>query len=147
MNITIENYQQADNAIRDILYMFFDMARSYRGFGHNIETGSFNPFDFLDSQIVAPPGQSFSIDQALLHGGAGISMLCTLSNAWDEEQMHSEASTWIKSAKESLVLGRANHLPEIQLTLVLGFGPDEEKFRKQLEVVYRKYVGEFRWEN
>ena len=35
-----ENYSVAINAICDILYMYYDLVESYKGFGHNIETGN-----------------------------------------------------------------------------------------------------------
>ncbi len=36
MKITTDNVHEAENAIRDILYMYHDLVRSYKGFGHTL---------------------------------------------------------------------------------------------------------------
>lgn len=141
MNITEANYQQAFDAIRDILFMYVDLIKSYGGFGHNIDRGKFSPLEFVDAPILEPEGYTFGIDVALLQNGSAIALLCELSDAWDEYQTWN-IKTWplipnIKGANESR---RFSHLPEIQEAFDLGFGENEEAFREQLQKVYKTYV-------
>lgn len=141
MNITEDNYQEAYDAIRDILYMYVDMIESYEGFGHNIETGKFSPLEFVDAQVLEPEGYTFGIDILLLQSGSAIALLCELSNLWDEYA--TEVKSWqltlpiIEDANEAK---RFAHLPEIQEAFNLAFSTDEEAFRKQLKIVYQRYV-------
>ena len=141
MTITSDNYQIANDATRDILYMYVDLIESYGGFGHNINTGSFDPLSFIDVDVIEPEGASLEIDVAFLQSGSSIALLCALSDAWDEYDTwnvkHWSLMTEIKKAFEGK---RFTHLLEINKAIELGFGKDEVAFREQLEVVYRKYV-------
>ena len=141
MNITKNNYQEAYDAIRDILYMYVDMVESYEGFGHNIERGKFSPSEFIDVPVMEPEGYTFGIDILLLQSGSAIALLCELSDAWDEYETW-EVKNWplIPLIKEAKEMGRFNHLPEIKEAFSLAFSSDEEAFREQLIRVYKKYV-------
>ena len=47
--ITKENYEEANQAIRDILFLFKELADGYHGFGHAADYGlRFHPLKFLD---------------------------------------------------------------------------------------------------
>ena len=140
MNITENNYQLAYAALRDILYMFVDMVESYKGFGHNIDTGVFSPLDFIDAPIFEPPGVTFGIDVALLQNGSAIALLCELLNAWDETGSWKINSHFLYQIRKANEEHRFSHLPEIQEAFDLGFGDDEAAFLDQLQVVYKKYV-------
>ncbi|MEO0468724.1 MAG: hypothetical protein AAF206_03815 [Bacteroidota bacterium] len=141
MNITEDNYQEAQDAIRDILYMYVDLIESYGGFGHNIERGKFSPLDFVDAPILEPEGYTFGIDILLLQSGSAIALLCTLSDAWDEYETW-DVKNWptVSLIKEANDAERFTHLPMIQEAFNLAFGSDEEAFREQLTRVYKKYV-------
>ncbi len=141
MDITAENYQEAYDAIRDILFMYVDMVESYRGFGHNIQRGRFSPLDFVDAPIYEPEGYTFAIDIHLLQSGSAISLLCELSDAWDEYQTWN-VKGWplIHEIKKANASGRFSHLPEIQEAINMAFGDDEDVFRDQLVKVYKSYV-------
>ena len=82
--INEENYHTAIAAIRDILYMYYDLATGYEGFGHNIETGSFDPIFFADCYLFEPEGYTFGIDVNILHEGSAVAILCKFSDYWDE---------------------------------------------------------------
>ena len=45
--INNENYEEAYDAIRDILYLYDDMVTSYSRFGHNLNLGKFDPLIYL----------------------------------------------------------------------------------------------------
>ena len=124
--------------------MFLDMIRSYSGFGHNLECGSFNPLDFIDAVVYEPEGYTFSLDIGLLQSGASIALLSTLVNAWDEFDS-SDVPIWpvIKEIETAYKQGRFSHLPDIEIAIGLGLGKDEEAFRQQLPVVYNAYVRNF----
>ncbi len=141
MDITEDNYQEAYDAIRDILYLYVDMVESYEGFGHNLERGKFLPLEFVDAQIYEPEGYTFAIDLALLQSGAAIALLCELSDAWDEYETW-EVKGWplITQIKEAKEADRFNHLPEIQEAFDLAFSNNEDAFRNQLMKVYKTYV-------
>ena len=141
MDITTDNYHEATDAIRDILYMYVDLVESYEGFGHNIERGKFKALDFIDARVIEPEGYTFAIDESLLFPGAAISLLCDLSDAWDEYETW-DVENWpiineIKLAYES---SRFSHMPEVDKAIGLGFGNSEEEFRDQLKVVYKVHV-------
>jgi hypothetical protein len=53
MNITMDNYRDALDALRDILLMYWDLITSYNGFGHNIEIGKFNLLGSDSPQLAA----------------------------------------------------------------------------------------------
>ena len=84
MDITADTIPYAQAAIRDILYLYVDMAKSYGGFGHNIDTGTFAPLEFIDSRVDCEPGCTFGIDEDLLHAGSSIAILCSISDCLDE---------------------------------------------------------------
>jgi hypothetical protein len=116
------------------------MVSSYGGFGHNLETGRFSPLEFIDSKMLPPPGYTLEIDEALLHEGSAIAILCTISDCWDEQESVNFNWLSIKNAKEAFDAGRFNHLPEIKKALSFGFGGDETVFREHLETVYKNHV-------
>lgn len=141
MDITTDNYQEANDAIRDILFMYVDLVESYEGFGHNIERGKFNALDFIDARVVESEGYTFAIDETLLFPGAAISLLCDLSDAWDEyETWHVKNWPVINEIQEAYEANRFSHMPDIEKAIELGFGNNEEEFRDQLKVVYKAYV-------
>jgi hypothetical protein len=116
------------------------MVSSYGGFGHNLETGRFSPLEFIDSKMLPPPGYTLGIDEALLHEGSAIAILCAISDCWDEQESVSFSWPIIKTAKEAFDAGRFDHLPEIKKAFLLGFGSDETVFREQLQKVYKNHV-------
>lgn len=139
--INEENYSVAIAAIRDILYMYYDLVESYEGFGHNIEIGSFDPIFFVDCYLFEPKGCSFGIDVNILHEGSAVGILCKLSDFWDEHQTQPEGKFALE-VKQILSESRLDHLPLAEKAIKLAF-EDEEKFRDLLDEVYEKYVVQF----
>ena len=144
MEITTQNLHQAENAIRDILFMFLDMVRSYSGFGHNVDCGNFSPLDFIDAVVYEPEGYTFSLDIKLLQSGASIALLSILVNAWDEFDS-SDVPIWpvIKEIETAYRQGRFSHFPDIEKAIGLGLGDNQDAFRQQLPIIYSAYVRQF----
>ncbi|AFY73632.1 hypothetical protein Syn7502_01572 [Synechococcus sp. PCC 7502] len=141
MKITTDNVHEAENAIRDILYMYYDLVKSYKGFGHNIESGKFNPLNYIDAVLEEPIGYTFAVDIELLQNGSAVALLCDLVNMWDEfETSDVQVSPIIDQIKAALVSGRFRHLPEFQKAIELGLGNSEEAFRKEIISIYQKHV-------
>ena len=134
-----------DDAIRHILYMYRDMAESYGGFGHNIDT-SLGRFDApglvnLPDEAIAPSLHPHDLE--LLRVGAAIALLCDLSDAWDEAGNAAGNSLRLIAARLALQHGRFAAYPDIARAFELGFGDDETAFRNQLAAVYDRHVRGF----
>lgn len=141
MEITSENYQEADDAIRDILFMYVDLAESYKGFGHNINRGKFKALDFIDVRVVEPDGYTFAIDETILYPGSAISLQSELSDVWDEYQTW-DVKNWplINEIKQAYEANWFSHMPDIEKAIQLGFEKNEDEFRRQLKLVYETHV-------
>lgn len=139
--INEENYVEAINAISDIMYMYYDLINSYEGFGHNIETGNFDPIFYVDSYLFEKERTSLGIDVSILHEGSAVAILCKLYDFWDEHDEIPEDNFAFK-VKKILSEKRLDHLPLAEKAVELAFA-DEEKFRETLREVYEKYVVDF----
>lgn len=141
MKITTDNVHEAENAIRDILYMYYDLVKSYKGFGHNIDCGTFNPLNYIDAVLEEPHGYTFAIDLELLQNGSAVALLCDLVNMWDEFET-SDVKVWpiIAQIKTALVSGRLEHMPELKKAIELGLANSEEAFREEIVFIYQKQV-------
>lgn len=138
--INEENYPTAIAAIRDILYMYYELAQE-KYFFHSVDTGTFDPLFFADCWFCEPPGGGCSIDVDLLHKGSAVAILCQLSDIWDEscEIPETEFAFQVKHALEE---DRFDHLPLAEHTIRLAF-QNEEQFRESLTEVYKTHVLEF----
>jgi hypothetical protein len=136
--INEENYMVAISAIRDILYMYYDLVESYNGFGHNIDTGNFDPIFFADCYLFEREGISFGIDVNILHEGSAVAILCKLSDYWDENDTLPK-DKFILEVERLLSENRVDHLPLAEQAIKEAF-QDEESFRDLLDKVYKSYV-------
>jgi hypothetical protein len=139
--INQENYSVATNAIRDILYMYYDLVTDYKGFGHNINTGNFDPIFFADCYLFEPEGVNLGIDVNILHEGSVVAILCWLSDYWDENGVPPEGG-FASEVKRILSEGRLDHLPLGEEAIKLAF-EDEDRFRNLLDEAYQKHVVQF----
>lgn len=154
MQVSLENLREAQDAIRDILYLFTFMVEEYGGdfggFGHNLDTGKFSALNFLDATEASDQTYKLMIDWPLLHSGSAISLLCRLSDFWDDYEISPRVATessWhgAPEVRSALAAGRFDHLPTIKPAVVLAFGDDQQKFREALVHVYQEHVlGYFR---
>ena len=136
--INEENYAEAISAIRDILYLYYDLVESYNGFGHNIDTGTFDLIFFADCYLFEPEGTTFGIDVNILHEGSAVAILCKLSDYWDEHGLLPN-DEFVTQVKDILSEGRLDHLPLAEEAIKEAF-QDEERFRDLLGEVYKNYV-------
>ena len=146
MEINEHNYQVANEAIKNILYMYVDLIESYSGFGHGIETGDFDPYSYLsliDTTINEPEGYTFGINANLLKTGSAIALLCMLSDSWDEFETCNSDWDILNDTKKAFIENRFKHMPDIHQAFELGFGESEDEFRKQLRIVYENHVVEY----
>lgn len=108
--ITGENYGEAQDAIRDILLLYVDMAESYSGFGHATDVNvRFDPLKFVDAELVTPSGYAPLIDMALLRTGSAIAILCSLYDEWCEFE-----AVVGHRFKEAIQAGRLGFTPDIE---------------------------------
>ena len=140
MQIDESNYLEAISASRDILFMFADMAECYRGFGSDIDTGSFDPFAYVRSFIAERPGYSLGVNQTLLTTGAAVAILCGMVDRWDQgdPQYVSELS-WFKKAQAVVEDEVLSDYPDLSAAIRVGLA-DEEAMRSLLPSLYQKYV-------
>lgn len=143
MDITTDTLPYAKAAIRDILYLYMDMVSSYGGFGHNLDTGGFSPLEFIDSKVICPPGNTYGLNEQLLHAGSGIAILCAISDCLDETETVSLGWPLIASASGAFKAGRFKGIPDVQEALRLAFSGSEHAFREQLAKVYQHHVASY----
>lgn len=140
MRIDHSNYGQANQAIRDILFMFVDMLESYGGFGSDLDTGSFDPFVFARAYVDERPGESLSIDQHLLVSGAAIAVLCGMLDAWQQEDPDLVPKTpWLKRAAELLQDEALADYPDLEQAIRVGL-TDGDAMQDLLPQICAKYV-------
>jgi hypothetical protein len=141
--INEENYLVAISAIRDILYMYYDLVESYNGFGHNINTGEFDPIFFADCYLFEREGMTLGIDVNILHEGSTVAILCKLSDYRDESGVLPD-NEFVSQVRRTLSEGRLDHLPLAERAIKEAF-ENEENFRGLLGEIYENYVvGQFR---
>ena len=128
----------AISAIRDILYLYYDLVSSYRGFGHNIDTGNFDPIFFVDCYLFEPDETTFGIDVNILHEGSAVAILCKLSDYLDENGLLPN-DEFVSQVRGALSEGRLDHLPLAEKAIKEAF-QDEETFRDLLDKVYKNHV-------
>jgi hypothetical protein len=139
--ITSDNYEEATDAARDILLMYYELAYGSAGFSHAVDyTIRFDPLKFVDADRERPLG---GVPLDLLHEGAAVAILCFFYDLWCEEQHLSGPHT--KVYEEALNAGRLKAFPDIERVIreaiSRGYMPmDDEWFEGAVAPIYRKYV-------
>ena len=144
--VTSENYDEALDAIRDILLMFADMAGAYSGFGHAVDVAvRFDPLKFVDAKVAE---EVAGIDVDLLRSGSAVAILAFLYDLWCEfEEVDVPLAKRYKEAVES---GRLHRSPDIEGVAREAFSRnkmplDDPWFEQAVVPVYREHVlGYFR---
>ncbi|WP_374275081.1 hypothetical protein [Brevundimonas sp.] len=140
--ITMSNYEEALEAIRDILLMYVDMAESYDGFGHNGNVAiRFDPLQFID---VETDQKAHYVDLNLLRAGCAIAILFEYYNRWGEEQglVH---NIYLARYQAALDEGRLGLFPDVEeiIRAAVARDPmplDDPWFDEAVAPIYRKYV-------
>lgn len=140
--ITISNYGEALEAVRDILLMYVDMAESYNGFGHNGDVAiRFDPLQFIDAETDQT---AHYVDLNLLRAGCAIAILFQYYNRWVEEQGLAN-NIYLAKYQAALDEGRLGLFPDIEqiirAAVVRDPMPiDDPWFDEAVAPIYRKYV-------
>jgi len=73
------NYQEAVNAVRDILMTYVDLAEATEGFSHNADVYvRFDPLKFVDAEVEDKG--TYYVDLELLRAGSAVAILCAFYN-------------------------------------------------------------------
>ncbi|RZJ16555.1 MAG: hypothetical protein EON91_12730 [Brevundimonas sp.] len=140
--ITMSNYEEALEAIRDILLMYVDMAKGYEGFGHNADAGiRFDPLRFIDAETDQ---KAHYVDLNLLHAGCAIAILFEYYNRWGEEQGLA-GNTYLAKYQAALSEGRLGLFSDIEEVIRAAVARDpmpleDSWFEEAVVPIYRKYV-------
>lgn len=140
--INSDNHPAAVEAVRDIIYLYYDLIVSYGGFGHNLERGEFDPFFFVDCWVKEPKGYTFGLDVKLLQQGSAVALLCELSDFWDDHEESPVGSSLGVQLQQLLSTGRLGHLPLTEEAITCGLHT-EDSFRGKLPQIYQSYVSGF----
>lgn len=143
--LTLHDYREASQALRDILFLYVEMAESYAGFGHAVDRGTFDPYQYLDAEADPSFKSSFSVDIDVLRQGAVIAILCRLYDIWCDVEDLNDAST--SAIRVALAHGRFWRFPEVDQLLTEAFErnpPFEDPWLDEtLKPIYRTYVAEY----
>lgn len=139
--VTSDNYQEAEDAVRDILMMYVDMAHAYEGFGH--ASDCYIHFDRLKFVDAKDDGKAAYVDMDLLRAGSAIAILCVFYDFWCEEQQMLNPHT--KGYEAAITQGRLGAFSDIENVLkeVIGrkfVSHEDEWFEGAVAPIYRKYV-------
>ncbi len=157
-----DEYDESTNAIRDFLYMFFEIAGDCRPVGDfdRAELGNVDPYKFLDIRYEYEYLFRTDSDIVFLHQGAAINLLCRVAKVYDmgecsgsawmtyfnDEQMRVEKERELREHAPDLYKihdawsrGRIIGTPCIQNSFHLAF-KDSERFWPSLEVVLNDVI-------
>ena len=144
--ITSGNYQEAQDAVRDILLMYADMASGYAGFGHASDVYvRFDPLKFIDAESDE---KAYYVDVELLRSGSAVAILCAFYDLWCEEQPLAEHPR-TKRYQDALEIGRLRQFPDIEAVIRAGIARnvmplEDDWFDEAVRPIYRKHVlGQF----
>lgn len=143
--LTYRDHQEVSQAMRDILFLYVEMAESYAGLGHAVDTGTFDPYQYLDAEVDPSFESSFPVDIDVLRQGAVIAILCRLYDIWCEVEDLNDAST--SALRVALAQGRFWRFPEVNQLLTEAFKrnpPFEDPWLHEvLKPIYRTYVANY----
>ena len=109
--ITGANYEEAQDAIRDILMMYVEVAADGL-FTHNCDhVLRFDPLKFVDAIQDKPTYRYVDVD--LLRTGSALAIVAAFFNGWSEYQ---KVWAWNDTDRfrAAIAQGRLRHLPDIE---------------------------------
>ena len=137
--INYETYEKAAAARRDLLFLFTEMVESYQGFAADLETGSFDPYVFVDCRLGEEPGWTFQVDTRLLREGSVVKLLAWQVDCWEQSGDIRSDRELMNGIKTLLASNTLHDLPLAAETLRLGLQSAEE-LQDGLPDVYEQYV-------
>jgi hypothetical protein len=130
---------EQEQAIRDILFLYWGLATTYGGIGGDDELGSFDRWRWLQCEADYEAGD-YGItvwctydDALLLRQGSAVALLSEMYGEWDRDRPCEQV--W----KVALEAGRFDHLPEARRAVEAGLQSPKE-MHEQLAIVYDEYV-------
>ncbi len=148
--VTKDNYEEAQDAIRDILMMFVEMAESTSGFSHAVDVHiRFDPLKFVDAEVAA---DVVWIDIDLLRSGSALAILAFFYDMWcefDAVDVPDPAGNDLRY-KVAVETRRLHHLADVEAVVREALSrnqmaQDDPWFDRAVQPIYRKYVlGYFR---
>lgn len=141
--INSENYHEAEDAVRDILMLYVDLADATAGFGHAAGVYvRFDPLKFVDTEGDGTPNHYVDLD--LLRAGSAVAMVCAFYDLWNEDQ-HLQGHPLSKRYEAALNEGRLSAFPDIEEVLRAAIRRDympidDPWFEEAVVPIYRKYV-------
>jgi len=83
-----DEYSASTSAIRDFLYMYFEISGDCRPFGDydRAELGHVDPFQYLDIHYVYKYQFRSDAEITFMHQAAAINLLCRLAQAYDKDE-------------------------------------------------------------
>lgn len=141
--IDASNYHDAEDALRDILMTYVDLADHTGGFGHNADVYvRFNPLKFVDAQL--DDDSYYYVDLELLQAGSAIAILCAFYNLWNEEQ-ELNGHPLTRHFQTAVDEGRLSRFPDIEgviaEAILRNCAPFEDSWMEEAVMpIYRKYV-------
>ena len=141
--ISSENYREAEEAVRDILMLYVDLADATAGSGHAADVHiRFDPLRFVDAR--GDGTRNHYVDLDLLRAGSAIAVVCAIYDLWCEEQ-HLQGNPLVIRYEAALDGGRLSAFPDIEELLRTAFAraylPLEDPWIEEaVGPIYRKYV-------
>ncbi len=157
-----DEYEESTNAIRDFLYMFFEIAGDCLPVGDfdRAELGEVDPYKYLDIQYEYRYQFRSDAEIAFLHQGAAINLLCRLAQVNDEDQCSRSTlladfnNEQVRAENEEMLMhaapdlfkiydawsgGRIIATPSIRNSFHLAFS-DSARFHASLEAVLNDVI-------
>ncbi|BBI21625.1 hypothetical protein J7348_13635 [Qipengyuania flava] len=141
--IKSDNYEEAEDAVRDILMMYVDLAHSTAGFGHNADVYiRFDPLKFVDAEVEDTG--CYYVDLELLRAGSAIAILCAFYNVWVEEQ-EVDGHPMTNRFQVAVDEGRLSRFADIAGVIAeairrKGAPLEDQWIEEAVAPLYRKYV-------
>ncbi len=126
-----EDMQEAHDAIRDILYLYWELT-DYNGIVGDHDTGTFQPWRFVDCSL--DDGYGGPEVEALLRQGAAVALISEMIDWWTQA-----SGSGIETYRSAVEQGRLEHVPTARDAIVAGLD-GEEAMLPYLDAVYEEYV-------
>ncbi|WP_189088808.1 hypothetical protein [Deinococcus ruber] len=127
--------------MRDILFAYVEMVDKWKGFGHDVLTGSFDPYKYIDVESEIEDENMLT----LLRAGSAIVLLCGIYNLWNESEDINHPFAF--RLRDAVMAKRLWRFPDIEDVIL---GVFERKLRwddlwlyENLPAIYERYVADY----
>ena len=136
--MAINNLEKANEAIRDILFMYRELT-NYAGLFDDFgsEDGVFDPEHYINYVDTSECLSEEDLD--LLHHGSAIKIICGVLQSWSQGGYPERASYYTILAQKLLDNKQLDHIDELRNMLALCL-ESETKFNQYRKNIYHNYV-------